>query len=431
VRASGGGRGPAGKEALNAPHQGVEGRAGVALAEVGRGEAPDEAVDAEAAHGLVAEAEAGERVASHDQAPALDDLAVLVDTEDTRPERLAGATGEDAEVVGILEVLREHDVTYVEEGRKLGDREVPDTPGVLKLVGESSVEDEAPPGRRGLVDCAKRLDVEREGAVSGHHFHDALPRPGSELGTKSDLGGLIALPAGVVGTPGRAERETGLGHGGARNDRRRRGVKRAKALVPDSRRVVDRHDIAIRTFGKFNVRGKEAGLKGCAPRRGDQGPGGGRERARQERVGGGDGDEAVRGKIKAQGVSGVRFGQDHATVRCAAWAAQGGGREDAAVSGEMSIREAGEQVEGVGPRSADSERVEKGADCRREGYGRGGPGELVRQERVRRNGLRRPGGGRDHEGELGVEELALGGGPVPSRTEERGAVLQQRADPVM
>ena len=83
-------------------------------------------------------------------------------------------------------------------------------------------------------------------------------------------------------------------------------------------------------------------------------------------MGGGDGDEAGRGKIKAQGVSGVRFGQDHATVRCAAWAAQGGGREDAAVSGEMSIREAGDQVEGVGPRSADSERVEKGADCRRD-----------------------------------------------------------------
>ena len=156
--ASGGGRGPAGKEALNAPHQGVEGRAGIALAEVSRGEAPDETVDAEPAHRLVAEAEAGERVASHDEAPAFDDLAVLIDGEDARPERLASAPREDAEVVGILEVLREHDVAYVEEGRKLGDREVPYTPGVLKLVGESGVENEAPPRRRGLVDCAQRLD---------------------------------------------------------------------------------------------------------------------------------------------------------------------------------------------------------------------------------------------------------------------------------
>ncbi len=143
-------------------------------------------------------AEASERVAPHDEAPALDDLAVLIDGEDARPERLAGAAGEDAEVVGVLEILREHEITDVEEGRKLGDREVPDAPGVLKLVGKSSVEDEAPPGRRGLVDSAERLDVEREGAAPRHHLHDALPRPGSELGTKGDLGSLVALPASVV-----------------------------------------------------------------------------------------------------------------------------------------------------------------------------------------------------------------------------------------
>ena len=74
-------RGPAGQEALDAPHEGVEGGAGVALAKVCRREPADEAVDAEAAHGLVTEAEAGVGVAAHDQAPAPHDLAILIDSE--------------------------------------------------------------------------------------------------------------------------------------------------------------------------------------------------------------------------------------------------------------------------------------------------------------------------------------------------------------
>jgi hypothetical protein len=45
------------------------------------GEAADEAVDAEATHGLVAETEAGGGVAAHNQAPPAHDLAVLVDGE--------------------------------------------------------------------------------------------------------------------------------------------------------------------------------------------------------------------------------------------------------------------------------------------------------------------------------------------------------------
>ncbi len=88
------------------------------------------------------------------------DLAVLVDGEDTGPERLAGAAREDAEVVRILKVFREHDITGVEEGRELGDREVPYPPGVLILVGNAGVEDEAPPRRGGLVHCPQRLDEE-------------------------------------------------------------------------------------------------------------------------------------------------------------------------------------------------------------------------------------------------------------------------------
>ncbi len=67
-------------------HESVERRAGVALSEVGGGEAADEAVDAEAVHGLVAQAKARGRVATHDDAPAAHDLAVLVNDEDAGPE---------------------------------------------------------------------------------------------------------------------------------------------------------------------------------------------------------------------------------------------------------------------------------------------------------------------------------------------------------
>jgi hypothetical protein len=75
------GGGTASKEALDSPHQRVQWGAGVALAEVRSGEAADEAVDAKAAHSLVAEAEAGGGVAAHDEPPPTHDLAMLVDGE--------------------------------------------------------------------------------------------------------------------------------------------------------------------------------------------------------------------------------------------------------------------------------------------------------------------------------------------------------------
>ena len=156
-----GGGSAASEVALDAAHQSVEGGAGVALAEVGGGETADEAVDAEAAHCLVAQAEARPGVASHDEAPPADDLAVLVDGVDAGPERQARAAAEDAEVVGVLEVLSEHDVAHVEECGELRDREVPDAPRILKLVGDAGVEDEAPPRVGGLVHRAERLDEER------------------------------------------------------------------------------------------------------------------------------------------------------------------------------------------------------------------------------------------------------------------------------
>jgi hypothetical protein len=51
-------RGAAREEPLNAAHEDVERRTGVTLAEMSRREAPNEAVDTETAHGLVAKTEA-------------------------------------------------------------------------------------------------------------------------------------------------------------------------------------------------------------------------------------------------------------------------------------------------------------------------------------------------------------------------------------
>jgi hypothetical protein len=79
---------------------------------------------------------------------------VLVDGEDAGPERVARAAGEDAEVIGVFEILCEHNVAHVEQSGELPNGKIPDSPGVLKLVGETGVEDEAPPGRRGLINRA-------------------------------------------------------------------------------------------------------------------------------------------------------------------------------------------------------------------------------------------------------------------------------------
>ena len=64
----------------------------------------------------------------------MDHLAVFINGEDTRPEGFSSAAREDAEMVGVFEVLGEHDVTDVQQRGQLGDREVPDAPRVLKEV---------------------------------------------------------------------------------------------------------------------------------------------------------------------------------------------------------------------------------------------------------------------------------------------------------
>jgi hypothetical protein len=102
-------------------------------------------------------------------------------------------------VVGILEVFSEHDVTVVQKSRELRDGEVPHAPRVLILVGDASVEDEAPPGCCGFVDSAEGLDEEGNGATLGNHLNNTLPSPGCYFGPEGNLGSLVALPAGVVG----------------------------------------------------------------------------------------------------------------------------------------------------------------------------------------------------------------------------------------
>ncbi len=128
---------PEGQKALDAVHEGVERRAGVTLTKVIRCEAAHEAVEAETAHSLATEAEALVDVATHDQPPAGDHLAMLVDGEHAGPKGSTGAAREDAEVICVLKVIGEHDAADVEQCGQVRDRKTPHTPGVLEFVGDA------------------------------------------------------------------------------------------------------------------------------------------------------------------------------------------------------------------------------------------------------------------------------------------------------
>jgi hypothetical protein len=84
--------------------------------------------------------------------------------------------------------------------------------GVLILVGDAGVQDEAPEGVGSFVDGAHGVNEKLEWAVVGHHFNYALPYPSSKLGTEGDLGCLVTVPASVVRPTRRAKREPGLWH---------------------------------------------------------------------------------------------------------------------------------------------------------------------------------------------------------------------------
>jgi hypothetical protein len=137
-------------------------------------------------------------------------------------------------VVRVLEVLGKHDVTGVEESRELRDGKVPHPPGVLKLVGDASVKDEAPPRGSRLVHGPEWLDEEGQGTALRDHLHHSLrPDPRGELGAECNLGSLVSLPARVVrptrvteGKPGLGHDHATLGHGGG--DR----IEGAETFVP-------------------------------------------------------------------------------------------------------------------------------------------------------------------------------------------------------
>ncbi len=61
----------------------------------------------------------------------------------------------------VLKVLGKHDIAEVEEAGELGDGEVPHTPGVLELVGDAGVEDEAPPRGGRFVNGAPKDSMKR------------------------------------------------------------------------------------------------------------------------------------------------------------------------------------------------------------------------------------------------------------------------------
>jgi hypothetical protein len=168
-----GSRSTPGQGALDAPHEHVKRRAGVALAEMSGSEAADEAVNAETAHGLVTETEARVGVAAHDEAQVLHNLPGFINGEDPGPEGFAGAARKDAEVIGILQVFRKHDIAHVEEGGQLAYQGIPDAPRVLEEIGKPGVQDEASPRGSGLVD----------GAVSSGSMYRGRGRPGGTIST--------------------------------------------------------------------------------------------------------------------------------------------------------------------------------------------------------------------------------------------------------
>ena len=73
----------------------------------------NEAVDAEAAHGLVTETEARVGVTAHDEAPLRHDCPIFVESVDAGPHGLPGAAREDAKMIGILKVFGKHNIVDI------------------------------------------------------------------------------------------------------------------------------------------------------------------------------------------------------------------------------------------------------------------------------------------------------------------------------
>jgi hypothetical protein len=247
------------------------------------------------------------------------------------------------EVVSVLEVLREHDVASVEEGRELGDGEVPYPPGILVLVGDASVEDEAPPRSGSLVHGPEWLNEEGQGAALRDHFHHALPGPCGEFGTQRNLGSFVALPTGVVRPPRVSKGKPGLGHDhAALRHRGRNRVEGAETPVPVRRGHVDRNDVPTRKLLETDVVRQEAARRS----RSDEAHPGRRRR-------GGPGQDGVRGAYgnhrraaeeEGQRVRVRRGPEWQAGVREAPAGGDGRDAENPPVGEEMTEREVRQRV---------------------------------------------------------------------------------------
>ena len=156
-------------------------------------------------------------------------------------------------MICVLEIFREHDVAMVEEGGQLPHGEIPHPPGVLVLVGEAGVQNQAPEGRGRLVHRTEWFDEEGEGAPARDDLDNALPDPRGKLGPERDLGGLVPLPAGMVGEARGGHGETGLGHDEpAFHDGASHGVEGAEAAVPLRGRPVHREHVPGRGLFEAN-----------------------------------------------------------------------------------------------------------------------------------------------------------------------------------
>ena len=106
-------------------------------------------------------------------------------------------------------------------------------PRVLVLIGDASIEDEAPPRGSCLVHGSQRFNEEPERATPGDDLNDALPGPHGDLGTECNLGCLGARSAGVVLQSGMPKRQARLGHDHATfRDRGGDCVERAQPAMP-------------------------------------------------------------------------------------------------------------------------------------------------------------------------------------------------------
>jgi hypothetical protein len=180
-----------------------------------------------------------------------------------------------------------------------------------------------------------------------------------KLGSECDFGGLILLPAGVVGAARGEEREAaGLGHDETTlHYSASHGVEGAEAAVPLSGwscPVYQQEHVPRRGLLEANEAGNEARREGASMGGRNKTVEGRWGRAGQEGVGRGDDNQPRLSEEKGEGVRVIGLAERDEAVGGRCRVAKGGEGEHAAVRRKMSIGKAGEGVEGNGPGSPDA-----------------------------------------------------------------------------